>query len=323
MIKACFCFSFFIIISLAATSLNSPLASALTVTNGITINPSVKDITISPDQSHVSFPLQVTNNTQTEVTLELSLVDFGALDESGGVAFLGKESNLKRKYGLAEWSSLDVSSMTLIPRQSKEINVTLINRPSLALGGHYGAVLFKLAASPGSESQKIKFNQVFSSLILAKKAGGDKYDLKLNKAKRTNNVYALPEVVKLRFYNGGNVHVAPGGTVSMVDPIGRVVASGVINPEVGRVLPEELRIFPVLLKPTKVAWVPGQYQLVVKYNFDERSHFITYKSSFVFMNGLGIALLVGLCLLVILTVWHRQKIKVAITKKFTKKQEFN
>ena len=314
MAKACLSFCFFIAAFFVAVCLNSSPVSALTVTSGITVNPSVKDITISPDQSQVTFPLRIINNTQTEITLELSVVDFGALNESGGVAFLGEESNLERKYGLAAWSSLDVSSLTLKPKQSKEINVTLINRPSLALGGHYGAVLFKLAALPSSDPQKVKFNQVFSSLILAKKAGGDKYDLQLNKAKRTNNTYSLPEAIKLRFYNGGNVHVAPGGSIRLVDPIGRVVASGPINPEVGRILPEEFRVFSVALKPAKVAWMPGRYQLIIKYNFDERNSFATYTSTFVFINGLGVALLIGLCLLAIFMIWQRKKVKKFFNK---------
>lgn len=317
-LNICFLATFYLV---SVFLLSRPaIAAPAVASNGIIVNPSVKNLFIPADQHTATFPMHVTNNTKAEVTLSMSMVDFGALDESGGIAFIGEGNNLERKYGLTAWSSLDKPSLTLKPKQSGEVNVTVINRPSLALGGHYGAVLFKLVPPSGSDPQKVKFNQIFSALILAKKGGGGTYDLTLDKVERKKDIYSLPKTIKLRFYNGGNVHVAPGGTIRLIDPLGREVANGTINPEVGRILPETFRTFPTSLKFTNVVWVPGHYQLIVKHNFDEQNSFTTYSSSLLFVNGLGIGLLVCLCLLIILMLWRRKQITKFLRKNIFKKK---
>ncbi len=280
---------------------------------GLIIGPSVKEVTISPKANLTTFPIYITNNTLAEVTLAISMVDFGALDETGGVLFFGKADSLKKKYGLAGWSSLDKESISLQPGKSGEVTVTISNRSSLALGGHYGAVLFELAAPPSNDSQKVKLNQVFSTLVLAKKTGGEVYKQSLSSIEHLNNYFALPENIKLRFYNEGNVHLTPGGLIRLIDPLGREVARGIINPEAGRVLPEKHRLFLTKLTYHQSAWVPGRYQVVVKHNFDERNHFITDKSSFLFINGLGIVLGVGVLLtfIYITWLWRRKKYRYA------------
>ncbi|HUC20700.1 MAG TPA: hypothetical protein VMR98_04360, partial [Candidatus Polarisedimenticolaceae bacterium] len=147
---------------------------------GVVISPPFQQVTVG-DAPSTDFGITLTNRTATDQSITATTVDFKSLDETGGVAFLGSEINeLERKYGLAKWLKLD-SAPTVIPAGgSKKVMVSLENRPDLARGGHYGAVIFKIegvqaASSPGTVAVK----QVLASLVFAKKLGGERYDLKL------------------------------------------------------------------------------------------------------------------------------------------------
>jgi hypothetical protein len=246
------------------------------VNKGFTVSPPFQEVVIDRDQTKASFSVEITNNGLLSQTLSLSIVDFGTLDESGGVAFLGtKPNDWQKKYGLASWVSLEKDIVIIAAKSSEKINVTIDNKDSLSPGGHYAGLMATLINDTQSgEKKTVGINQVFASLIFAKKIGGEKYDLFLNRAD-LNNFYTLkiPDEVKLRFQNRGNVHVVPRGTITIMDPFKRIVASGVINPESAIIIPESFRIYPVVVRAISPAFVPGRYTMTAQYRYDGKEDF--------------------------------------------------
>ena len=220
--------------------------------NGFSISPPFQEIIIDKDNSEKKIEIEVFNKTEKQETFKISAVDFGSLDDSGGLAFLTMNSdNNEKKYSLASWIILEKDSVVLDSNTSFKLKVIISNKESLSPGGHYGAVLVTLDSEKDSNQKNIGVNQAYASLLFVKKVGGEKYELNFKNVDLKNNWFKLPEQVKLRFQNSGNMHVIPRGIVELRDSFGRIVKKGIINQESSIVLPESFRVLNVDLKNQK------------------------------------------------------------------------
>jgi hypothetical protein len=263
---------------------------------GVTISPPFREVVLQPDRPTAQFNLTVRNDTAVTQAFRLTVQDFGSLDESGGVAFLGtKASDLEYKYGLAGWLIPGTDSISLEPGQTRKVNLTIENRSSLTPGGHYAAVLLTSQSSPeNGQKPRVVIKQVLSSLVLVKKVGGEVYGLALDRIEVASNLLKPPDKLKLRFQNSGNVHVVPRGTVELKDPRGHIVNKGLINPESTWILPESFRLYSSSLRQTNAAWLPGRYTLEVKYRYDGKADFETSSRTFFHLGRLGVIGLIAI-----------------------------
>lgn len=284
---------------------------------GLTISPAFQEIILEEKDTEKSFSVSLTNNSSVPMALRLSLYDFGGLDDSGGVAFLGASNDLAKKYALASWMKVEGNSLLLGPNESKEVSVIIENNTTLSPGGHYGALMFQVENTPSDtadiSSNDISVQQMFSSLVFAKKVGGEIYNLELNAQTYRNLFLRFQERLDLSFKNAGNVHLVPRGIVRVKDPLGRVVAKGIINQESVIILPETLRSYPVQLVNQGVLLIPGRYTLETAYRFDGKDDFSTIVLQFYFIPlpaTLGFLSLVG----VLGWYWSRRRRKMSEQK---------
>lgn len=249
---------------------------------GLTLSPMFQEISLEKNEQQKDFLVTLTNNTGSLMTLRLSLLDFGSLDESGGVAFLGATNDLEKKYALASWMRPGINTLTLAPGESQKVRVTIENRDTLSPGGHYGALVFKVGDDTvdPNVSNEIAINQLFSVLVFVKKLGGEIYSLDLKGNEYAKSSISLPEEIETRFQNSGNVHVTPRGTVTITDPLGHVVSKGIINEESGLILPETFRTYPAHLRSLALAFIPGRYTLHIAYRYDGKDDFIVKTEQF-------------------------------------------
>lgn len=249
---------------------------------GLSIGPFLQEIVLSEGQTESSFTVTVTNTTSTELPLRLTVVDFGAADEAGGINFLPSADNLERRYGLASWMRLEKDVLVLKPGTSQQVKVTVENRESLSPGGHYGAVVFRMdnTSNSGEIQPKVNFTKAVSTLVLAKKLGGERNSITLSNATWSGPPFALPREIKLRFLNNGNVHAVPTGDVTVRDTFGRTLSAGQINPSSTVVLPESIRGYPVKLSEQGTLWLPGWVTVTTRYRVTETRAYTTSISSF-------------------------------------------
>lgn len=272
------------------------VAQAASASHGFVISPAFQDVVIQDQQVRSQYELTLTNQGGADQLFRLSAVDFGSLDEAGGVAFLGTPANeLEHKYGLALWMKLDKDTVLVPAGKSLRMTVGIENRPSLAPGGHYGAVLATAVTDAGSAASepRVGVKQVLSSLVLVTKQGGARTNLDLVLQTSKQSWWRLPGWVEHRFENTGNVHVVPRGTVEVRDPGGQVVARGALNEESGVILPESFRRYKAGLTSVANAWRPGQYALVTAYRYDGTQETKTVTTNFWYAGAL-IVWLVGL-----------------------------
>jgi len=277
-----------LLVSLAflALPLGLPGQAAAKTISGLTVSPALQSITISQTQAAKSFDFYVTNNDPVEQEFHLATIDFGSLDDSGGILFLGPEKALSYKYGLARWITLEKDAVALMPHETQKVIVTIHNKDSLAPGGHYGAVLVTPQLARGTPTPQTQINQVASSLLFLTKEGGAHYSLKLANYSLAAAAVRLPGTLDLRFRNAGNIHVVPRGLVTVTDPFGRTVQKGIINSDSGLALPESFREIAAPLARTATSWAPGVYHAHISYYYEgqagDRS---TLEVSFLYLNG--------------------------------------
>lgn len=270
--------------------------------SGVTISPALQTITLAKDQPSARFELRITNNADREQRFELSLADFGSLDETGGVLFAGDASKkLDDKYGLKQWATVEKEQVTVAARQTAKVAVAITSEDDMKAGGHYGAVLVTPLST--GEDDKVQLNHVATSLIFLKKQGGESYKLNLQEYEVRSGLFRAPRGAAVAFQNAGNVHVIPRGIITIKDPRGRVVSQGTINSESAIVLPESQRRLDVPLQPVSRSLVPGMHTVSVSYRYDERAEFTTEESSFLYVNGLvviAVLLVLGMLMLALL-----------------------
>lgn len=249
---------------------------------GLSIGPFLQEVTLEEGQAENSFVVTVTNTTSTELPLRLTVVDFGAADEAGGINFLSSADSLERRYGLASWMRLEKDVLVLKPGTSQQVKITVENRESLSPGGHYGAVVFRMDTSTtsGEIQPKVNFTKAVSTLVLAKKLGGERHSITLSNATWSGPPFALPREAKLRFLNNGNVHAVPTGDVTVRDTFGRTLSKGVLNPSSTIVLPESIRGYPVKLSEQGTLWLPGWVTVTTRYRVADKGDYTTSISSF-------------------------------------------
>ena len=276
-------------------------AGALAVAgSGFAVSPAYGQIDIAKDQPQVTYDIQVTNHNVQDQAFALSVLDFGTLDEEGGVAFLGTgASDLAHKYGLATWMVLPETSLTIPAGKSVTVPITIINNDSLAPGGHYGALLATALTAGSGNSDSVGVKQVLSSLLLVTKEGGLRQELALQSQKNDASWWRLPSEVTQRYHNTGNVHVVPRGIVSVKDTFGREVVRGAINEDSKVILPETYRNLATQLISVARAWWPGRYQIVTSYRYDGTDQVLRYEQDFVYVGAIISWLVIGAALLAV------------------------
>ncbi len=171
------------------------------------LSPSFEKVEIEQGQSQVSWQIEVGNNSHISQTFNLSVIDFGSLDEAGGVAFLTSNEGLgQRKYSLASWITLEKDRLEIGANQKERVKVTVRNRDSLAPGGHYGAVLVNLSSELNDKSDQVNLVQTYASLIFLKKEGDIHQEMDLVKWDLKRSWWRMPDNINLKFQNIGNVH---------------------------------------------------------------------------------------------------------------------
>lgn len=272
-----------------------PAAESLALAGGgFEVSPAYGQIDIAKNQAEVTYDIELTNHNAQDQAFALSMLDFGSLDEDGGVAFLGNAAGqLDHKYGLASWIVLPENTLTVPAGKTVTIPISIINKDSLAPGGHYGALLATALTAGDGRSDSVGVKQVLSGLLLVTKAGDLREKIALASEKSNERWWQLPSEVTQRFRNTGNVHLVPRGVVSVKDPLGREVVRGAINQDSKVILPETYRNYTSELIPVARAWWPGRYRVVTTFRYDGTDQLQSFEQDFTYAGAVVIWLVFG------------------------------
>lgn len=270
--------------------------------NGIGLSPAIREVVLGETDKEARFTMTVSNTTTESVVLKLTTLDFGALDDSGGIAFVGRTAQESTARGLREWMRIEQEVVVLGAGESREVGVIIENKDSLSPGGHYGAVVVS-AAQPASGNDSVAVLPAASTLVLLKKTGGENYGVKLDTIKANSSLIKLPRNITIVFKNEGNTHVVPRGVVELKNPFGKLVSRGTINETSSFVLPDSSRRLSVEMTQYKQPWLPGRYRLETTWRYDGTDAVETTVQYRFFLGKITIFLLVFACAVFVLFLY--------------------
>jgi hypothetical protein len=243
---------------------------------------------LTDGETSTTIMARVTNLTSITLTVHAEARDFGASPASASdISFYGNTYNPNTNpHTLQTTVSFGNPEITLAPRTSQNVAITLNNVDKLAPGGHYGAVLFSPQQAAGTSSNpKVSIHSAVATLIFLSTASGGTQTLQLLPLTGSSFRFSVPAISYIALKDVGNTQSAPIGQLTLYGPNGSVVSTNVINPGSGLILPDATRLFDVEL-PGVHSWLtlPGRYQLKLQYRDSTQKNFTVVKQSFIYIN---------------------------------------
>lgn len=214
----------------------------------LTVDPAFQEVVISADQNEVATEIAFTNTYGESIELEILAYDFTQTDILGSVGIIPPDQSYP--HTLASFLEFEQNKLVLAAGETRRLKIRVRNRVSLTPGGHYAAVIARVAQlHTGTENQRVI--PAVSALILVRKTGGEQHHLSLSDSSWQPKavVFSLPNKIELLFRNDGNVHDIPRGKIIATSIRGTIVSEGIINQSSFYVLPGTQRRIPVLLEP--------------------------------------------------------------------------
>lgn len=236
--------------------------------NTIVVTPQLLQLDLSEDAPEAVYTY--TNNTTQTIELSLSMQDVKDLEDRGVPGILDAAEGANYKYGLSSWARFSNTNLVIGPGESKTVTV-FIDKTRLTLGGHYATVLAELQQKEAGEN--VKLRAVLSSLLFVR--SGSEYEQEnasITHLETDSKFFLFPTSVSFDFGNSGNVELTPYGTVSVIDPFGKLVAKGIVNEDSLITLPDVTRKYNSKLMQLTNLRTPGFYKAIVdvrygKHNF--------------------------------------------------------
>ncbi len=309
-------------------SLLAPLAGPVkpaSAAGQLIVTPAIQSVVLNPETAEAKFEFSVRNAGNIDQQVRLTTLDFGALDESGGVAFIGQSADGKEtKYGLKSWITFDRDVLTLEAGEKETAIAYIANREDLSPGGHYGAIV----VTPVEEAElddpsRVEIVPSTSVLVFLKKLGGEKYGLNLQDISVGAGFFGLPENATLRFQNTGNVHVVPRGLVTIENSLGQMIARGVINSDSGIIMPETFRKYDLPIKRLGSFLPPGRYTMKTVYRYDGEDKTQEHKTTFFYLGTPLYLLLPVLLVIAVIIMIPRLRRHYGNSKKAKNKRQAN
>ncbi|MBL8121255.1 DUF916 domain-containing protein [Candidatus Saccharibacteria bacterium] len=253
--------------------------------SGMRVEPVSTPLTINAGSSQ-TFTVRLTNVTSGAATYRAIVNDFVAdKNELGHPALILDDDKYAPSHSLKRYVA-PIQDVTVEPRKTKEVKVTVSIPQDAAGGGYFGAVRF--APTTGKQGQNITLSANVASLILVKVPGDIKenvvletFDVRTGESESGGSSFFSSNknlVAVARFKNEGNIHMQPFGKV-LVKKGDTVIQTTEINntdPR-GSVLPESVRRFSVKLD--KVAsW--GKYTVEGNFGYGSNGQLLSGKTSF-------------------------------------------
>ena len=282
----------------------SPKALAQTQ-RGITVVPSIAHIDLSTDPAE--YELTYVNDTNAEITLNLSVQDFSQLEDSYKLDFLSPKDSSNYKYSLSSWLSFENPQLQLAPGEKKRVRV-FIDKTRITKGGHYASILAQIGGDNNAKTVNVK--GILSSLLFVRASTGQEVeDGKITDFTPLRDGIDYPNSYMLRFENNGNVYVTPHGLIQVYDPLGNLVAKGTFNQDSLDALPESIRRYDINITNYQPLLLPGFYTTKIQLHFGKTNKTITTTTRF-FSQGMFNFLKIGLTLIgiLLLTLYLRKKL---------------
>ena len=208
--------------------------------SALTISPPIKEFTIERG-TEISDVIKLINEEDSEKTFYTSVEGFKTKNEGGEPMFFATTD----KAQLATWITVDSKSVTLKPKEEKEIKYTIKVPENASTGGQYAAIFW--SSQPPETSSEVGIGVVakIGALILVTIPGEIKEEMQVIDFSTPFKFFSrLPVKFTIDFENSGNIHLKPKGIIKITPKfLGIGKGELKINDIEGNILPQSVRKF--------------------------------------------------------------------------------
>lgn len=242
----------------------------------LTYSPPTFDETAIPGGT-VNDVLKLRNETKEQVIVTASTLNFTGRsgDETDGVPEFYPADKVRDGHGLAPWISFKAGPTVIAPGGQADLPFTIKIPINADPGSYFGAVILGTQAL-GDGTVGVVGNA--AALILLRVSGEVREDLRLTSfSAAPASGGRLPVRFEARVQDAGNVHERPYGSISISDPLGRVVAVLPVNrAELKSVLPGGTRRFQATWGSDGArAFLFGPYKAKLDLSYGDRGRTLT------------------------------------------------
>lgn len=309
--------TFALLILVAALGIFSqmPVANAATITKtsgNITVAPAAITTQVGSQQLQSVFTVGVKNNYDVAINLSAAL---SGLDVRNNKFY----PTASAETALTTTTTITPDKFTLEPNGSATVQVTINDSTALRPGGHFAALLITQTGAPNSSN--LSLQAAISASIYVIKEDGALRNIVAKNVSTNRNIFSLPSLADVAFFNNGNVNVVPRGTLTITKsgnstPISRAVINPTSIPLFSRQTTKLQSSFNRVASPLKV----GKYDLKLQYSYigDTREHSLT--TSFWYIPKIyGLGALIAVAFVVYFINYKHRKIALKLASKIVKK----
>ncbi|MDB5167070.1 MAG: hypothetical protein JWN26_215 [Candidatus Saccharibacteria bacterium] len=281
---------------LTTTHVNAVTAATNSSGQALEIGPPVINLFADPGTS-VKTVISLRDISPTSLLVIGQINDFVAGGEDGTPKIILDDT--VSAYSFKSWAT-PLTSLTLKPKEIKNLTVT-INVPKTASpGGYYGVVRFT-GTPPDLNGTGVSLAASLGSLILLTVNGQAKENLSVVEFSASHNsktgtlFETAPIVFTERLRNSGNIHEEPAGVVTVKDMFGNVVATLGVNQPTRDILPNSIRKFESSLDSSNIGnkILFGLYHADLSVTYGANKQTITSSLTFWVIPYTLIAIIIG------------------------------
>ncbi|MBV9159127.1 MAG: hypothetical protein JO019_00850 [Candidatus Kaiserbacteria bacterium] len=217
-------------------------AFALAAT-GLTIQPVKISETLQPGAS-VSGTIRLTNASDSDVNVDVSIQDFVPVANSDTFQFVGRAPGVS---SVRDWITLPTQSFKFKKGESRDIPYTITAPANAEPGGHFGAMFFK-ATQLTENGQSLKVGTQVGMLVLVAIPGSHTESGQILNFSVAPFLQRPPVPFIILFKNTGTVHFEPRGKIEIYNMLGKLAGEVPIEGEI---------VLPTTEKKMEFDWNPG------------------------------------------------------------------
>lgn len=235
---------------------------------GIEIKPAIIEERVDSGKVYNSN-LSVRNLGSSTDTFYLSKRDIIGIGEDGR-PILSDDTVEKTGYEASTWISFGKEALTLAPQEEGMIPITIRVPEGTANKGYFASIL--ITTNP-PELKGVGSTVAYgASTIVALRVGGNTggaiEEASIREFRTDKTIYGKAEIGFItKIANTGNVLVRPRGPLEITDMFGKKVATVIVNPDGGAILPNGERKFETSWKGEGLMF--GRYQVVMSLIYGE------------------------------------------------------
>ena len=300
------------LIACVSASLVTPAAAATQSTAGITVSPSVQNISLQQDQDTASFTALISNDTTAAVSVAPVAADFSADGVEGRIRLRNNDPN----HGLSKNLQFSPQKTVIPPHGTQEFVISILRGASLSPGGHFAMVRYQASPAQGRGDDSVSLRSELATFVFLNTAGKSTYGVRLQPPDIGVKLIEIPDSVDLLFTNTANTQTAVHGTVSMSGPFGRQIANGVVNENSSLVLPGSTRLLQTPLQELHSPLWPGNYRLDFYYKAEPTAAYTHVTRQFMYIGWPTLLIATGIAALMVTGVRYiRRRLRRSAEKK--------